>query len=298
MEMKFNHHNSLSNEVIEFDAYKSFEAVRQNEDFSIIRFTEDRYPEGALRVQQIQGESYVAKGFVYETALDEYGRLLPELDRSRGKDVEYYLATAKERNAAGEYGQASLRKISIPKDGALEDLAAYRYSRDTLFPEVEASLRESIEKSGVDNIKEIAALSKTNNASSLVSFELLREITQESIRDNTQEKWLITFAQSAYRALHARFGGMSLQQIGELVAVDVGDDRTSDELRLVPTLVEPCVSLDGIVDAIHVAQTPAEKKRLCEGLLFMVDGLEPEYLSDDVKNCIGMTLRARQARVS
>ena len=297
--MKNESHHSIkqTHEVADFEAYK-FEAVRQNEDFSIVRFTEEQYPEGALRAQQIQGESYVTKGFVFETALDEYGRLMPELDRSRGSNVEYYWATSKKENTSGEKGQASLRKISSPEGGALEDLAAYRYCRDTIDPLAEDLLRQSVAEDGGSSIKEIAALSKTNNASSHVSFELLREITQESIRNDTHEKWLITFAQSAYTSLHARFGGVTLQVVGEPVAVDVGDERTSDELRLIPTLVEPCLSLDGIVDAIHLAKTPLERKRLCEGLLFMVDGLEDQYLSEAVKECIGRTLKARASKAS
>ncbi len=251
--------------------------------YDIEHFKESENLEKALRAQQIQGESYVTAGFVYPDGLDEYGRLQPDLDRSRGENVTYFLATPKNADFRNIHKQASVRVVDIPEGGNLNSLAAYRYSAGSIAPEHEATLKTHIEIHGVSSVKEIAALAKTDAASSDASYELLREITQQAIRRNNDELWLMTIAPNAYRSLMASFGPEAIMRVGGKVAVDEGDSRTSDELRLSPVIVSPCSGPDSILNSFKRADLPAVRERLFKSLLFITDGLRPEELSEEVR---------------
>lgn len=257
-------------------------ADRENERYVIEHFYERDNPAGALLAQQMQGESYVAAGYVYASALDEYGRLQSELDRSRGDDVKYYLALPKDPEADPR-NMGSLRVMSIPEGGSLDDLAAYRYSKSMLAPEVDDMLKHMVERDGCESVREVCALAITEKASSLASFELLRDITQAVIREKSDEKWLITFTSHAHSVFLKRYGTSVMHQVGSPVPVDVGDERTSDDLRLVPTLIHPGQLLDNVLNDIRASVGPAEKTRLNSTLVFMADGLTESDLSVQVK---------------
>jgi hypothetical protein len=272
-------------------------ADRENERYVIEQFYERDNPAGALLAHQIQGESYVAAGYVYASALDEYGRLQPELDRSRGDDVKYYLALPKDPQS-NPRNMGSLRVMSIPKGGTLDDLAAYRYSKAMLDPEVDDILKRTIEQNGISSVREICALAITEKATSLASFELLREITQAVICEKSDEKWLITFTAHAHRVFLKRYGASVMQQVGSPVPVDVGDERTSDDLRLVPTLIHPGQLLENVLNDIQSSVGQAEKTRLSSTLVFMADGLSESLLSPEVCEYINYIKIAKQQRVA
>lgn len=274
-----------------------YTVVRENERYAISQFYERDNPEGAILAQQIQGESYVAAGYVYPSALDELGRLQPELDRSRGDNVEYYIALAKHPEMSPR-NMGSLRVITIPEGGSLDDLAAYRYSKHILSKEVDTMLQSLVVERGTQGVKEICALAKTNEATSLVSFELLREITQAAIRGESEEKWLITFTSHAHSVFLRRYGASVMQQVGDPVPVDVGDERTSDELRLLPTLIHPGQLLENILHDIKSTQITTEKILLSNTLVFMADGLEETHLSADVLEYIQRIKETKQQKVA
>lgn len=256
------------------------EITHKFENYTIQTFTETNNPSGAFRAQQIQGESYVAAGFVYPSGLDEYGRLLPELDRSRGDNVTYKLATAINGDPAD---QAALRIIPLSEGGRLEDMAAYKYCKDDLFEGAAEALELHIAEYGPESLKEIAALSKADKAGQLSSFELIRNVVQEAVRDETNEAWLITFAKPAFDAIQKNFGPRSLTQIGNPVQVDVGDPRTSDKLRLIPTIIKPCQVLDGLLLDLDEAEPVSDQHRIyVRTLLFLADGMKESELSEAV----------------
>lgn len=255
------------------------EIEHQFELYSIQTFTEKDNPEGAFRAQQIQGDSYVEAEFIFETGLDEHGRLLPELDRSRGDEVVYKLATSIHGDPLD---QAALRILPLP-EGGLEQMAAYKYCKNDLFNGAKEALEAHVAEFGPDSLKEIAALSKAENAGKLSSFELIRNIVQEAVRDDTNEAWLITFAKPAFDAIQKNFGPRSLTQIGSPVQVDVGDPRTSDKLRLIPTVIKPCNVLDGLLLDIDDAEDDLDQKlRLQTTFMFLSDGLKDSEMSDAV----------------
>ena len=270
------------------------EIHHQIERYRIETFTEHQNPPGALRVQQIQGESYVAAGFVYESGLDQYGRLDESLDRSRGPNITYKLATAIDYDRDNpEKDQASLRINSIPENGRLDDLTEYKYCKDVMSIETELALRQLIAERGTDSVKGIAALSKTNEAHPTAPFELIRDILQEAIRDDTNETWLITFARPAYEAIKKNFGDRAMHQISEPVAVDVGDDRTNDELRLVPCVIRPCEVLDGLVQDIQEESDDHRRTSLVRTLYFVADGLKEKEMSPSVNQTIAFIDKLR-----
>ena len=275
------------------------EIKHQHEKYHIQTFTERSNPEGAFRAQQIQGESYVAAGFVYQSALDEYGRLQPELDRSRGDNIIYKLATAIDHGQGNvDLDQASVRINPIPKGGRLDDLTEYKYIKDVMSIEAELELRQIIAERGTDAVKGLAALSKTNEADQISSFEIIRNIFQESVQDKTDETWLITFAKPAYIAIRNNFGERAVTQIAEPVAVDVGDDRTDDNLRLVPCVIKPGEVLDGLVKDITEASDIKRQMTLVRSLYFLSDGLKPDEMSDTVNNTIAFLDKMRESQRS
>lgn len=264
------------------------EILYRQSRYSIKNFTERDDPAGALRAQQIQGESYVAAGFIYPVGLDKDGRLNAELDRSRGDTVEYYMALGDRDDPTSE-GRASLRVISIPEDGRLDDLPAYRYCRDALSDDV----REALEQTAAHDhlaVREIAALCKTTDTPALASYELMRALIHDGIHRERDELWLITFADKAYGPITDYFGAQAVRQVGTPVAIDVGDERTSDELRLIPSVVQPLHMLDTMLDEIEQDTQNGQESRVIrrkeQGLVMLADGLEAPFISSRVENFV------------
>lgn len=287
-------HNQQPITTLDVALNRRREIHHQIERFRIETFTEYENPAGAVRAQQIQGESYVAAGFVYESALDQYGRLDETLDRSRGPNITYKLATAINSDPDNrEKDQASLRINSIPRGGQLDNLTEYKYCKDVMSIETELELRQLIAERGTDAVKGIAALSKTNEAHPTAPFELIRDILQEAIRDDTGETWLITFAKPAFDAVKKNFGDRAMHQIAEPVAVDVGDDRTNDELRLIPCVIRPCEVLDGLVQDIKEEADDHRRMSLVRSLYFVADGLKEQEMSQSVNETIAFIEKLR-----
>ncbi len=279
-------------ESISIDDHEDFEILHQYELYKIESFTQAENPAGAIRLQQIQGESYENEGYVYSSGLDKLGRLHADLDRSRGKDVIYYLAEPI-KHEEGRANEAGLRVKAVPEAGRLEDLAAYRYSKDALSPGAEAMLRSAMAERGNGNVKEIMALGKTNDASSMASFELMRRILQEAVVGKTEEKWLITFTEKAFKSVQERFGEAVVKAMGDPVAVDVGDERTSGTLRLVPTIIDPCHVLENLKSGILSEPDNSKKAILAQTLFFTADGLNDEQVGSDVKEFMDALLSLR-----
>lgn len=278
----------INTDVILGTPFERREILYRQSRYVIKSFTEIDNPEAALRAQQIQGESYVAAGFIYPDGLDRDGRLNAELDRSRGDDVEYYMAFANSDDPASE-GRASLRVISIPEGGTLDDLPAYRYCQDTISDDARTVLQQAVAHDRF-SVREIAALSKTTDTPALASYELMRAVIHDAIQRDHDEMWLITFADKAYGPITDYFGAQALRRIGSPVAIDVGDRRTSDELRLIPSIVEPLYMLDTMLDEVESDRANGGDLRMIrrkeQGILLIADGLEPPMISPHVANFV------------
>lgn len=251
------------------------ELVKKHSEYEIECGTEYSDPHLVKRAQQIQGYSYLTAGFVYESALDEEGRLHPELDRSRGSNVLYYLA----KSRLNDDREASLRKIDAPEQ--LDDMAAYKYCKGVIHSSYDRFLRSAHEDPDKE-VKEIAALSITTKDASAGSFELIRQAWQDAIRSDKDEVWLMTFAPRAHAVLSHRFGEHVIEEASEeTIEVDSGDERTNSQLRLVPVVVDTQRVLHNINKARNSALdegNTAQARVYARTMQFMADGLEDEHL--------------------
>lgn len=279
----------------------------------------DEY-EAAKDLSQIHKfESYRAAGYVKETAADpdDPGRMHEDLDKidEDGVRVVIKIAEAIDTASASELGEGSVRvETSIDED--LTRLGAFRYFQEAeVDPAVMKDLEETA-KDNPDNVKVIGALSMTDAALEYdmhhreelgVSYELIRRMVQDAIKGKTGEKWIITFADPAYQALVRSFGDKVLPRVGgKEIQADNGDER-SWGVQLVPVVVEPCKLPDNIAAkikeleemenstlSIRVATLDPTKPtnigkaigRLKKTLIHVIDGLEDEYISQEVRDCL------------
>lgn len=328
--------NNLTATVIQFPGtqnrnfqskqnYERHEHIRGR--FDIVSFREHENPELAIRVQQIQGESYSSSpaNYVYKTALVDPlkdTRLLESYDTARASatcDVEYFYGYSTDNPEMGEGG---VRVVTVRPGHSYEELPAYEHSASVLTENAKETINHRATEFGPQIIKEIAALSFTNQAKEFdkqnarkdpnVSIELIRNLLQRAVRNNTRELWLINFAEPAQQQLMQIFGPRVLQRIGNNIKAHVGDPRRNDTLELVPTMVEACDLLDNLVDTIEElhdrsyvlppdqfltfqqyldaqakldvkkARDQKIKQAMTDNLLFLVDGLKDHELSPKV----------------
>lgn len=103
-------------------------------------FTREQDPDRAVRVEQIHGEAYVAAGHVYESALDELGRLDNSnaefiLDKARGSTREtevIYLHAVPAEPLSGSQGEGGLRIVGISAVGSIDDLSAFKAAKPSM----------------------------------------------------------------------------------------------------------------------------------------------------------------------
>lgn len=189
-------------------------------------FTREQDPDRAVRVEQIHGEAYVAAGHVYESALDELGRLDNSnaefiLDKARGSTREtevIYLHAVPAEPLSGSQGEGGLRIVGISAVGSIDDLSAFKAAKPSMGLAHQRKLYDAIEDLGHGGVKEIAALSVTADAppNGVVfahpgGFALVppnrrkidNHICHASIRQDGDEFWSICDASSGRTVLCA-----------------------------------------------------------------------------------------------
>ena len=180
--------------------------------------------------------------------------------------------------------QASLRVIDIPHGGQPDDLPAFEYGKTTMYSGYEDILRQA---SSTGRLREVSSLSLAEGASPLASFELIRQIIQEAIKKNTNETWIINFVTSAQDSLAANFSPNTMARIGEHLMIGEGDDDISDDVKLVPVMIEPCKIPDQMVEYLkNDSVEQPDKIRVLKTLHFVLDGLEGREISDDVRRYV------------
>lgn len=254
--------------------------------YDIVRFTESTDPVNAFVVQQMQGESYESAGYIYTAARQLDGRLIEEIDKTRGDNVAYYLA----KNSAIENphdDSASLRFVQIREQGDLNDLPSYRYSSNSLFPEVKEGLESHFARHGHESIREISALAKTRTAGHEVAYALLRSVIHESMENTIEhERWLMRLAPKAHVALTRYFGERVVAPAGELVEVDNDGEYVPSRLRLQPSVVNPKTVLDGIATSIMSDEMDSKTRAMREhGLVYMMKGCNQAKLQPETITC-------------
>lgn len=233
------------------------------------KFTEYESPESAELAWRIHAQGYRAMGFVKDEAITPEGFLADGIDHSRGTDTDYYLAI----NPAKETDMATMRIINLPVGGTYKDLPAYQVSQHRLSPEGHNTL-VNIENQDI-RLKEIAALSRTEQASPLAVHELFRRVIHEA--QGKGEVWFFSVVSSTFTSLTKTMGEESFTVIGEDVPID--DDRVSEAVALRPALFYPDTFLDTLCRS-YLNAGDREKIRLRRSLIFFTEGLEDSRLSD------------------
>lgn len=266
-----------------------FEIHRNHSRYTIL-WTEgcESNPAIAFRAQQIHGQSYVDAGYFSADALDEYGRLVEELDGTReraGKDlsITYLLATPK--GAGVEDSIATMRLISIPEGGGIEDIPTYKYFKEGMSLEVQQKLHGIISEHGRQSVIEIAALASVGRSGAHGSYELMRSVIQNSIirksEGRSSEIYVTALTDKSLNPI-LEFAGLGASEIiGEPVHIFADEKRSGENLRVTPVLVDPHKILDSLItDITHVSNR--DRGGLEAKLQFLTDGLTEFQMGKEV----------------
>lgn len=281
----------------------------------------DEYEAAKELSQRHKFESYRAAGYVKETAADpdDPERMHEDLDKIDEDGVRVVVKTAEaiDSEAGEELGEGSVR-VETSSNGDLTKLAAFNYLVEAQISDEEKQELEDLAASDSEKVRVIGALSMTDKALKYdiahreelgVSYELIRDMVQEAMRSNTKEKWIITFADPAYQALVRSFGDKVLPVVGnkdKVITADGGNEHSMG-VQLVPVIVDPCELPNNIAGkireleemesstlSIRVATLDPTKPtnigkaigRLKKTLIHVIDGLEDEYISQEVRDCL------------
>jgi len=244
------------------------EIQRKSGEYNFAHFTEETNPELALAAQQLQGESYLAAGYITDQDLDEYGRLQKDLDKARGGNVEYVVAE-KNNQAVG-----AVRLVAVPEGGDLMDLPAYEKSVQDMHPEFRYLLNQAFQYNAKYGVREVAGLSRGKDTPPSVLLEMIREIVQQTVRSQSEELWLVTATSNSYDMIQSRFGPNSIIPIGS--RVPVLNDGVDSREYLQPSVIHPGSLIENLANSATVESDPMQRRRRMKTLDFMVDGLRIE----------------------
>lgn len=263
--------------------------------YNIHAFSRDENPLRAVRVEQIQGEAYVAAGYVHNSALDDLGRLdnsNPDyvLDKARGSTAStevLYLHAAPAEPERDRRDEGGLRVVNITPTASLDDLVAFNVCRESIGPIHRRWLYEAIEKFGPQSVKEITALSLTNDADHTVSYALIREALHRALRGATNEYWIITFAMPAYLKMRKKFGDLAVPQLGRTIYAHRNDDfRTSNDLLLVPTILRTTHFLENIARSSMSADDKLTARQQFNTLRYFAAGLDKDFFTSVTRRAL------------
>lgn len=242
-----------------------------------LHFTEDTNPELAIRARRVHASGYESMGFVSNSAIDIDGSLSDDIDHARGETVEYYLGVEPVGDDMTEtFDRATLRKISIPLGGSLDDLPAYSLCKNSIYNHELVAI-QSIEQP-YKFVKEIGALARSPEAGPMATFEVLRDALHDSLGNG--ELWFFSIVTSTYASLADNFGKKAIRQIGEPVALN--DPRVSDRVELVPAVVDIDSFLKNILEAAELEISRPRQHRLLRSFSFFSEGLANSELTDEL----------------
>ena len=244
---------------------------KRYDHYEHIVFDELSSPELVHEAWRIHAEGYFSMGFINQDAIDANGFLPSDIDKARGDNVEYYMTISP--NNINDC--ATLRKINIPSGKDLYALPAYKLCNSFLSQDG-ASILDSINDNKV-NLKEIAALSRSNEASQKAVYELFRAALHDGIKND--EVWLFSLVSTTYESLSQSLGKRCFVELGEKVIID--DPRVSSELTLNPILFKTNEFIDTLHSYYVDATSDSERNKALRSFMFFSDGLNKELLSKD-----------------
>ncbi len=236
-------------------------------------FMEHDSPSMAQEAWRIHAEGYLNMRFVNEGAITSEGYLTSDIDKARGKNVEYMLAL----NPDNGDDCASMRKIHVAEGQDYKSLPAYNACAEKLH-DIGAAQLDLRHENG-QNIKEISALAKTKAGAPRAIFELFRSAIHGAM--GKDEVFFFSMVSATHEVLTPRLGDDNFLVIGEDVAID--DPRVEPGIKLRPLLTIPDQFNDNILKALNSADTAASERRLAQSLIFYTDGLNQQFMSDEVR---------------
>lgn len=235
--------------------------------------------------QIIQGNCYERNGFVHRDrgALDEIGRLHAAIDQARGENVEYHLAVRSGQLGEGTDDVATIRRVSIPSDGNLDDLPAFRHAAGKLTTEADARLRAQFERVGPPGVIELAALANTDSTRTnpIASFELVRSLYLDAINQSRDELWLITFVPHAGEVFRNSYSKYVIESAGELISIGADDTKINDAITLAPVIVEPARIIENTKRFFADFPDDPSLAAVARSLNFLTDGIDEQRISAD-----------------
>ncbi len=226
-------------------------------------FNERSDPELVQTALRVHAEGYTTMGFVSDDAVDNDGKLIDSIDHARGEFIDYFLAV----NPVNASDMSTMRKINIPPGGSVENLPAFQLTKDGLYEEG-VTLLEDLKQDGYQ-IKEIAGLARTKEASPKAVYELLRDAFQASLLQN--EVWFFSIVSSTFDSLTKYFGKSTFKVIGE--DIKINDYRVNERIQLRPSLLMVDKLFESMIYDIENSKGNKEKQRILGMFLYFSDGL-------------------------
>ena len=239
--------------------------------YLIRRFTEQSEPALVAEALRIHAAGYLSMGFLNNQALTDDGFVHPDIDRSRGKTTEYYLAN----NTSIPTDCATLRKVRLRPGGSIADFDCYDLCRSSLFPDALAQFARMCP--GSQSVVEISSLARMPGASPAAVWHLLRAAVCDSMA--RRETWFCCIVVSTYSTLARHMGPRFMRILGGDVAIE--DGRVNSGVVLRPVAIDTSEFFDAmLVD--HGRTTGRTQHRIERSLLFYTEGADDNLLSPAV----------------
>ena len=234
----------------------------------------DRAEEIVHDARVVHAKSYISEGFLTDTAVDEKGEVIADIDKTRGPAVEYFVGYDNDGAAV-----SALRTVDAGTLGGVEQLPGYQMTTTTLSSDAKEFLRQAFAEGRP--VKEISSFGHVPEVTSIAGLEMLRHVFQDA-RDRG-EVWFFTMVAAKSRALTHAFGPYAFRHAGDSVVLT---DDGINNVELVPGIVDTREFLDDIVAAVSTEQNPKYQQRYAASLKNYSEGIAPHQLSDEVNTML------------
>lgn len=223
--------------------------------------TEESDPELARQCWALQASDYKRSGIVTDEAIGKDEALLPEIDKSRGPNVKYYVAKDRQGKIV-----ASLRKISDDFD----KLPSYSRCIPDMDPGWADYLNSLSANSDGPKVVEIAALCKDSSVTADVVMALYHHALQDSISAGG-DVWFMGIVPKTRKKLADIYGTGVVNTVGAPVPLN--------ELGIVPDIdLTPTVIITGeVFETLSREYEEAHRQRLEADST--IAGFDPSYLT-------------------
>ncbi len=262
-------------DIKEQELYPTQEVTEQltprKDEYVHIKFQEEGNEVLVDEALKIHAEGYRALGFINEDAIDKNGHVVSAIDHARGPSVDYYLAIKSENEPDNSL---TVRMINIPNGEDFTILPAYKLCGENLNPDGLGLLLNI----PANKLKELAALSRTSEATEAGLLELLRDVYQDSYGKN--EYWFFSVVDRTLRWLEIQFGSTNFMKIGSETTIE--DPRVKKKVILIPALFKIDDLFKNMMKNIAVSKNGQERDKLVTTFLYFLEGIPEANLSEEV----------------